>query len=424
MPAWDTIPLRPSRARLLAALLLFAGPPLHGEDFLDRVEQKLTWNAFDGRLRSRLSGTLDLEGYDVQLPAPGVLHTDRRDLVHSRLAAFLDVQIGPHLYAFAQARADQGFDPGERNFQVRLDEYAVRLTPWLERRFNVQVGKFGTVVGNWMPRHASWGNPFITAPLPYEYLTGIWDVAAARTSGVLLGWSHVRPNPSEPANAAEKSLRLPIVWGPAYSTGLAVSGELGKFRYALELKHAALSSRPDTWSHPGEEWAHPTVGARVGYRPNPMWDFGFSASGGSYLRAFARPTVAPGHDLDDYRELVLGHDISFAWHHLQVWAEIYAARFEVPAVGRADTVAYYAELKYKLTPRLFAAVRWNQQVFGTIPHLGRPVRWGHDLWRIDFAPGYRFTPHTQLKLQYSLQRGDSGPRDHTRTLATQLTVRF
>jgi hypothetical protein len=43
---------------------------------------------------------------------------------------------------------------------------------------------------------------------------------------------------------------------------------------------------------------------------------------------------------------------------------------------------------------------------------------------VDVAPGYRFSPHTQLKLQYGLQHGDSGRRDTTRTLATQFTVRF
>jgi hypothetical protein len=26
-----------------------------------------------------------------------------------------------------------------------------------------------------------------------------------------------------------------------------------------------------------------------------------------------------------------------AWRHLQIWAEIFEARFEVPAVGNADT---------------------------------------------------------------------------------------
>ena len=120
----------------------------------------------------------------------------------------------------------------------------------------------------------------------------------------------------------------------------------------------------------------------------------------------------------------MAQDTGFAWHHLQVWAEIYASRFEIPNVGDADTVAYYAEAKYKFTPRLFTALRWNQQVFGNISHRGVPTRWGRDVWRVDAAPGFRFTPHIQLKFQLSLQHGDTGARAYSRALATQLTVRF
>jgi hypothetical protein len=46
------------------------------------------------------------------------------------------------------------------------------------------------------------------------------------------------------------------------------------------------------------------------------------------------------------------------------------------------------------------------------------------VWRIDPAFGYRFTAHTQLKLQYSLQHEKSGPREYGHTLAAQVTVRF
>ena len=41
--------------------------------------------------------------------------------------------------------------------------------------------------------------------------------------------------------------------------------------------------------------------------------------------------------------------------------------FQVPRVGDADTFAYYLEGKYKFTPQLFGALRWNQQLFATVP---------------------------------------------------------
>jgi hypothetical protein len=148
------------------------------QDFLDRIDRALTISAFDDRVRARLSGTLDIEGYLLQQPPPGLLFTSSEALFNPRLTLFLDVQIGSVLYLFAQARADRGFDPSDQGARLRLDEYALRLTPWEDGRFNLQVGQFATVVGNRSARHASWENPFITAPLPYENLTGVWDSIA------------------------------------------------------------------------------------------------------------------------------------------------------------------------------------------------------------------------------------------------------
>jgi hypothetical protein len=156
-----------------------------------------------------------------------------------------------------------------------------------------------------------------------------------------------------------------------------------------------------------------------------MWDVGVSASSGSYLREMAGPSLIDGYGRGDYRQAVVAQDLTFAWHHLQVWTEIYASRFEIPNVGDADTLAYYAEAKYKFTPRFFGALRWNEQLFNKMTERnGAHTRWGHNVWRVDVAPGFRFTPHTQLKFQYSLQHGDSGTRTYTRTLATQFTLRF
>lgn len=394
------------------------------DEFFDRLEDVLTFSAAETQVRTRVSGLLELEGYDFQLPAPALIQSQGERLFVPRLSVFLDAQLGSRCYAFVQARVDRGFDPSTSEAQARLDEYALRYTPWKDGRLNVQLGKFATVVGNWTTRHDGWSSPFVTAPLPYEHLTGIWDTDALRTSGVLLQWAHVRPGLPAAVTAIEKSLRVPIVWGPSYATGVALSGDVGRFRYAVEAKLGSLSSRPEAWRHAREQRHHPTVSTRLGYRPNQMWNIGVSASSGPYLREFADRSFAPRRGRGDYRQLVLAQDIAFAWHHLQIWSEIYAARFEIPKVGNADTLAYYAEAKYKFTPRFFGAVRWNRQVFGRIPDRGTQVRWGHDVWRVDAGPGFRFTPHMQLKFQYSLQRGDSGARNTTRLLAAQFALRF
>ncbi|PYK51863.1 MAG: hypothetical protein DME20_00590 [Verrucomicrobia bacterium] len=385
------------------------------DDVLDRVDTALTISAFQDNLRARLSGTLDFEIYNFEQPAPGLIDSSIDTLFNPRLTLFLDAQIGSQIYFFAQSRLDRGFDPSNHGAQVRLDEYALRVTPWEDGRLTVQIGKFATVVGNWVPRHLSWENPFINAPLIYENVTPIQDKAAPISPLYFI---------SAPYYYGKYAFN-PVIWGPSYASGISVSGQLGKFDYAIEMKNASLSSRPESWNVTENGFENPTFSTRVGFRPNEAWNFGLSASEGPYFRREAEPTLPPGRDIDDYREFVLGQDASFAWRHLQVWAEFYEARFQVPRVGNADTFAYYVEAKYKFTPQLFGALRWNQQLFGTISDgYSHSVRWSEDLGRIDIAVAYRFTPHAQLKLQYDYQHETTGPGDDNHLLAAQFTVRF
>ena len=381
------------------------------EDFLDRLDEALTFTAFDNNVRARFSGTLDLEGYAFEGPAPGLIFTTSDALFNPRLSLFFDAQLGPSLYFFTQTRIDRGFDPVDSGPQLRLDEYALRFTPWEDSRLNIQLGQFSTVIGNWVPRHLSWDNPFVNAPLPYENVTAIEDKSAPSYFDLSVG------------TPEEKYEYNPVIWGPSYATGLSVAGRVGQFDYAAEVKNASLSARPESWPITRMDFDNPTFSGRLGFRPYEMWTFGFSASDGAYFRPEAMGTLPSGTDIGDYHERLLGQDVSFAWHHWQFWAEFFEARFEIPGFGDADTFAYYLEAKYKFTPQLFGAIRWNQQFFSNVTNIyGTSAPWGRDLWRAEVAAGYRFTPHTQLKLQYSFQDEKDGPCVHM--LATQFTVRF
>jgi hypothetical protein len=406
-------------------VLALARPALGQDDVFDRLDDQLTFGGWNDTVRVRLSGTLDLEGYYLRQPAPGLIFSEGNEIFNPRLSLFLDAQLGPHLYAFVESRTDSGFDPGEGGPLDRVDEYALRLTPWSDGRLNLQVGKFATVVGNWSLRHGSWDNPFITAPLPYENLTGIWDTNAAHSAGELQAWAGIQPRPSVGGAFLDEYRDVPVIWGPSYASGAAVFGEVGKFEYALEVKNTSLSSRPETWSPTETQWQHPTFSGRLGFLPDEMWSFGFSASAGTYLRPEAAPTLFPGRGFGQYLEVVLGQDMGFAWHHVQVWAEVYEARFEIPQVGNADTQAYYVEAKYKFTPQFFGALRWNQQFFSSIPDgAGGTTGWGRNVERVDIGPGYRPTPHTQVKLQYSLEHQAADSQRWGDMIAVQLTARF
>ena len=413
--------------RLPFLLLLHFLPLLQSrasDEAFDRLAAALTFASADSSLRARLSGTADLEAYALPQPSPGLLYTSGHTLLNPRLTLFLDAQLGPRTYLFVQARADRGFDPAAAPAELRLDEYALRFTLLPRARLHLQVGKFATVVGNWVARHGAWENPFITAPLPYENLTAVWENAAPRSPQQFLNWAHLRPRATLAGEQAEKLNRTPVIWGPSYTHGVALAGSTGRFDYAAELKSAALSSHPVTWSAGRTRWSDPTTGARLGFRPDLRWNFGLSASTGPYLRP-AAVFIAPGFRRADYRQTIVAADLGFAWRHWQLWAEVFTARFTDPRAGPADTTAYYAEAKYKFTPRFSGALRWNQHLFATIAdgRGGRSV-WGREGWRIDVAPAWRFTAHTQFKLQYSLARGLALAPATTHLAAAQFTVRF
>ena len=387
---------------------------LRAEEWLDRLDDALTVSSWNDRVRTRLSGLLDLEGYHFDSEPPGLIDTSRAIFFAPRMTLFLDSQIGSRVYAFAQARLDRGFDPGDFATRLRLSEYAVRINPEEGGPLTLQMGKAATVVGNWVPRHLSWENPFINSPLPYENVTALYDAEAPLSKDDFL---HGPPE--------RKYEYIPGIWGPVYATGGSLAYQAGKVDLAAEIKNTALSSRPEVWDATHTGFENPTFSGRIGFRPNASWNFGLSASTGAYMRPESIKTLPAGSRFSDFHQTLIGQDVGFAWHHWQLWAEAYEVRFEVPRVGNADLLVWYVEAKYKFSTRWFAAVRWNQEQFATVDNgAGGHEAWGSDLWRADFALGFRPSAHTQIKLQYSVQRTYSGPSESSQTIAGQFTVRF
>ncbi len=405
---------------LLAGLTLaFTGMTARAQtEWLSQLDESLFLQSAGGFFRSDLSGLLDLEGYYLDQRPPGLIFRNGDAFFNPRLSLFLDTHLGPHFYSLVQARVDRGFDPRAARRAARFDEYLLRYTPFHDARLNLQIGNFATLIGNWVPRHDSWNNPFITAPVPYENITTITDRAVAGAPAGFLARRNV---------ADQKAAWLPIIWGPSYAAGAAIFGSWNMFDYALEIKNASLSSRPTVWDARQLGWENPTYSGRIAYRPNAAWNFGSSFSYGAYLlpSTLSLPAFPTGRGLGDFPQTTLAQDVSYAWHHWQLWAEVFESRFAVPNVGHADTVAYFLEAKYKITARLFGALRWNQQLFGSVPDgAGGSQPWDRDLWRVDSALGYRFDRHLQGKLQYSYSH-QSGPfQQGEQLLAAQITVKF
>src|SRR3974377_587523 len=190
----------------IALALVVLATNVRGQEWLDAVDNTLSLKTRNGLFRADLTGLLDLEAYYVDQRPPGLLFEDE-SFFNYRLTFFVDASLGPHLYSFVQARLDRGFNPGEEDFQARMDEYLLRWIPWDDSRLNLQFGKFATVVGNWVQRHYSWDNPLIIAPMPYDTMTVITaDYPPATPAGFL----YRRGLPDY------KDEWRPATWGPRY----------------------------------------------------------------------------------------------------------------------------------------------------------------------------------------------------------------
>jgi hypothetical protein len=406
------------RAGSLAVLLAVVSCNGYAQGRLDSLGERLTVISDHGSIWARLSSTQELALYfpEADLPEehpPGLLYSDASPFVAPRLTVALDAGFGEGLLAHAKLRADRGFDPGaERSGDVRIDEYFVQAE-MLERRVAVRVGKFATAFGGWVERHASWDNPLISAPTLYEDMVTIRDLVAPPDVNEFAGLRDAAEN---------RETWVPVIWGPSYASGMSISGDAGALDLTLEIKNAALSSRPDTWDVWDRGFRAPTVSGRLGWRPSPTWTLGVSGSHGAYLQRDARGSLPAGRSYDDFSQTTYGVDASYERHLVQIWAELARTRFDVPRVGDVDALIGFVEARYKPAPRWWLAGRWNTSHFDDVPGLDRS--WDRNLRRVDFAVGFRSNAHFQIKVEYSA--GDQAGRDTggNRLLAAQAELWF
>lgn len=386
---------------------------LQAQSVLESLDEALTLSSPDGEWRVDMSGLLDLEAYLPEDQALGLVETNDEVFFNPRLTLMLDLQMTQRVRAHVQMRTDRGFDPGfSLDGQTRLDEYFVVWKPMDRDLINVRAGKFATAFGAWTTRRLSWDNPFITAPAAYSDMLPVTDRLAAPLAGFK----------SRRNGVENRQTWVPILWGPSYATGVSIFGRTEQLDYALEVKNAAISSRPDAWEATQNGWDTTTYTGRLGWRPAPEWNFGTSFSHGPYMLEESQPTLPAGRSYRDYDQTTFGVDAGYSHGHWQLWGELMKSRFEVPNVGGVRVVSGFIEAKRKLAAATWMAARWNQSLFGDIP--GTSQEWDRDGWRLDLALGHRLSQNLQAKLQYSLAERTGQDQEGNHLLAVQVTLRF
>jgi len=348
-------------------------------------------NAQDWHIGGRIEQTIWASG---DVPA-GFLEFDDGVLFEPSLTLQFEYQPSPKYYFNATLNIDRGFDPGAvPDGDVRFDNLFLRYRPFGDNSLNFQLGKFATVVGNWVPEYED--NPFLLAPLPYASITGAGTQNIDQLSAAQI---ETRANSTTPTIHNSPQDWSAIIWGPAYAQGAAVFGNINKFDYAVEIKNAALGSSPEEREFGEGDFGDPVFSGHLGYRKDASLSYGLSFSRGPFVDSDA--ILSPGIDRNDLIQTLVGADIRWSRRKWILSGEAFFSHFQRPEED-LQVFSYYAQARYNLAAGVWIAGRLGQTLSNDVPiPSGGQAPWSPDLIRGELALGWRVTPDFILKTQYT-----------------------
>ena len=327
---------------------------------------------------SSLQAAIDIEGWSTDSASALLARNKGRPSGLGRLRLWGATEPWTGLVGYVQAEAVGGSAIGEN--EVELEQAGIRYTR--SRALVLDAGIIPHIVGAFASRRASTRNPLIGEPDGYAVTYPV----GARLAGKM----------------AYGDYRIGVVSLPVYNE-----------RYMPK----------------------PTASARLavggGLTPVAGVRIGISATQGPWLRDDMSAATLHGRSWKSYEQRVLGFDAELSRGYADFHGELAHAWHEVP--GRPRLVhgsAWYAELAYAVTPRIFAAARAEENDYPYLRPFG--AFWSANDVRVsngEVGMGYRFAAQQTLKVTYRRDHWELAPTPGVllpdgHSLAVQLTTAF
>lgn len=387
-----------SRVALLLALLTLASPDTARSQVLPSEPVQL----FDGRVRLGGEVTVTVGEKDDEA---FFNYTDyeRNTLRTIRLAASGIWQPASRLAFLGEVRTD--------DFE-RLGAYAayVRVRPWRDLPLDIQAGRIPPVFGAFGRRVYQSDQILIGYPLAYQYLTSIRSDSLPATADDLLqmrgrGWLS-----NFPLGGSGPAPGLPLISAFRWDTGVQAQLSTGPMDAAMAVTTGTLSNPRFGDDNDGKQ-----VVGRVLVRPVTGLEIGGSAARGAWISddvpviKGSRSQQAFGGDIEYSRDYWLVRS-EFVWSSWDV------PFLEVPPEGSTiSALGAWVEGRYRLTPRMDIAARFDRLTFSTITgaFFGRD-EWDAPVTRFEFGGGYSLQRNLVLRAVVQTNSRDGGRvRDRT-----------
>ncbi len=392
------------RAASFLVCLLAGGALSHA----DESRRFRDWFAFGGEVTGTFGSHDDGNFNDILY--------DRNNLRLLRIGMSLEVKPNDHFAFLTEVRTDN-FD------SVEAYAYFLRIHPWLERDFDVQVGRIPPVFGAFARRRYDSDNPLIGYPLGYQYLTNLRPDATPLTTDDFARNRARGSRPYYPVGSYSPRSGLPLVEPLRWDTGIEVRLGSRPLELSAALTQGTLSN-PRVEDDNGQK----QIAARLAFRPSAALVLGVSASRGGYVANELHEALADSSPGAFYQN-ALGADFELSRGYWLVRAEGIWTTWDVPVVaqpgvdGPVHAFGVTAESRYKLSPGLFVAARVDHLGFSRVRGESGPFTWDAPLSRVEAGIGYFPARVVLIKAAYQHNWRDGGlPSEQL--LAGQISFSF
>ena len=335
-----------------------------------------------------------------------------------RLSVSTEVRASRYVQALAEVRLEHGDE---------LSAYAmfVRIRPWPERRFDLQVGRVPPTFGAFTKTIYAYNNVVIGQPLAYQYLLSLRTTALPATSDDLLrmrgrGWLS-----DFPVGDTSRDAGVPIVNTSRYDTGVQVHGVVSRLEWTGAVTTGSLSD-----PRLGDNNGRPQYAGRVIAHALPGLKLGMSAARGAWLDDALDDALAGTAQAREFVQAAVALDAEVSNDPWLARAEWLRSSWSMPALGTpaidGPVVArsLIVEGRYRLLPGLALALRGDGLWFTDIAGTSVVNTWEANVRRLEAAVSYSIVRNITAKFAWQRNRRDGGRVRHDTLLAGQLVYWF
>jgi hypothetical protein len=302
--------------------------------------------------------------------------------------------------------------------------FYARVTPWPERRFDIQIGRVPTAFGSFTRQAYGNDNPLIGYPLAYQYLTSLRTDSVPANADELLfmrgrGWlSNFGVGNLAPDRG------LPLVTAFSWDTGVQITTGWRMVAVTAAVTNGSAANPRVRDDNDGKQ-----LSGRVTVRPTVGLVIGSSFSRGQFGQRSIIELTAPPSDRD-FTQTAYGADVEYSRDHWLVRADTVLSQFVIPALAAPfitdplRALAVSLEGRYVVGPGLFVAARAEHLAFSHIRGSFGLAEWDAPVTRVEAGAGYYLQRNLVARLTVQVNRREGGRVRESALPAIQLLYWF